>query len=102
MKQLALDLMRVTGAFAPFRLANRDKALVLGDVPAIVEGFTGRAFEPSRLVAARPPRAQALPGKDACMSYHAANLEHKVNTRHNFPPGDGFLSAFIWCMSLAA
>lgn len=29
MKKLALDLMRVTGAFAPFRMANRDKALVL-------------------------------------------------------------------------
>jgi peptidoglycan/xylan/chitin deacetylase (PgdA/CDA1 family) len=29
MKQAVLNLMRVTGAFAPFRIANRDKALIL-------------------------------------------------------------------------
>ncbi|MFY9553507.1 MAG: polysaccharide deacetylase family protein [Blastocatellia bacterium] len=29
MKQTVLNLMRVTGAFAPFRRANRDKALIL-------------------------------------------------------------------------
>ena len=29
MKQALLNIMRVTGAFAPFRMANRDKALIL-------------------------------------------------------------------------
>ena len=29
MKQTMLNLMRVTGVFAPFRMANRDKALIL-------------------------------------------------------------------------
>jgi hypothetical protein len=29
MKQTVLNLLRATGAFAPFRMANRDKALIL-------------------------------------------------------------------------
>jgi hypothetical protein len=64
-------------------------------------GDRGGRLEPARAVAVGAAPAQALAGKDAAVLGHASNLEHMGNNDYNFPCSDGFLSAFIRCMSLA-
>jgi hypothetical protein len=78
-----------------------DQAVLLGDVPAVVKGIAVRGLEPAGAVAVGPAPAQALAGKDAGAVVHGARLEHSSNMFQSFPRGDGFLSAFIRCMSLA-